>query len=114
MGEHDIEKDPEQLAELPDEEQEHGGGGRFNRRLLVTVSAIAVVVGMVAVEGIRSAGVKATSAATQQPADDGANAARDKAEVEELAAGGRRPQVAPSPAVPAPVMIIPKQAAGPG
>ena len=43
---------------------------------------------MVAVEGIRSAGVKATSVSAQQPADDGADAARDKAEVEELAAGG--------------------------
>ena len=53
----------------------------------MTVSVVAVVVGMVAVEGIRSAGVKATSVATQQPADDGANAARDKAEVEDLAAG---------------------------
>ena len=55
----------------------------------MTVSVVAVVVGMVAVEGIRSAGVKATSVATQQPADDGADAARDKAEVEDLAAGGQ-------------------------
>jgi type IV secretion system protein VirB10 len=109
MADHDIEKDPKAAADLADEEQEHGGGGRFNRRLLMTVSAVAVVVGMVAVEGIRSAGVKATSVATQQPADDGANAARDKAEVEDLAAGARRPQVAPSPAVPAPVMIIPSR-----
>ena len=37
--------DPEQAAELADEEQEHWGGGRFNRRLLVMVSAFAVVVG---------------------------------------------------------------------
>ena len=114
MADHDIEKDPQPAAELADEEQEHGGGGRFNRRLLMMVSAFAVVVGVVAVEGIRSAGVKTTSVGTQQPADDGADAARDKAEVEELAAGGRRPQAAPSPAVPAPVMINSEQAADPG
>jgi type IV secretory pathway VirB10-like protein len=109
MADQDVKKDPKPTDELADEEQEHGGGGRFNRRLLMTFGVLAVVVAVVAVEGIRSAGVKGTSVATQQPADDGADAARDKAEVEELAAGGRRPQAAPSPAVPATVMTIPSQ-----
>jgi type IV secretory pathway VirB10-like protein len=109
MADQELKKDPKLAAELADEEHDHTGGGRFNRRLLMTFSVFAVVVGIAAVEGIRSAGVKATSVATPQPADDGADAARDKAEVEELAAGGRRPQAAPSPALPATVMTIPSR-----
>jgi type IV secretory pathway VirB10-like protein len=109
MADQEIERNPKLAAELADEEHDHAGGGRFNRRLLMTVSVLAVVVGVVAVEGIRSAGVKGTSVATPPAADDGADAARDKAEVEELAAGGRRPQAAPSPALPATVMTIPSR-----
>jgi type IV secretory pathway VirB10-like protein len=109
MADQEIERDPKLAAELADEEHDHAGGGRFNRRLLISVSVFAVVVGIAAVEGIRSAGMKATSVAAQQPADDGADSARDKAEVEELAAGGRRPQAAPSPAVPATVMTMPSR-----
>jgi len=56
-----------QGAAVPDEEQEHGGGERFNRRLLVIAGVFAVVVGVIAGEGIRSAGVKATGAGTQPP-----------------------------------------------
>jgi type IV secretory pathway VirB10-like protein len=109
MADQELEKDSKPATELADEEQEHGGGGRFNRRLLMAVSIFAVVVGVAAVEGIRSAGMKTTSVATQPPSDDGADAARDKAEVEELAAGGRRVQAMASPAAPAPVMIIPSR-----
>src|SRR5260370_7842948 len=102
MAEQEPKKDPKPAAELADEAQDHGGGGRFNRRLLMSVSVFAVVVGIAAVEGIRSAGIKATSVATQQPADAGADAARDKAEGEQLAAGGARPPPAPRPPPPPP------------
>ena len=76
--------------------REHEGGPRFSRRVLIMVSVGAVVLGVVTAEGIRSAGVKTTSAATQ-PVDDGAAAARNQAEVEDLAAGSRAP-VMPSAA----------------
>jgi type IV secretory pathway VirB10-like protein len=82
---------------------EHEGGARFNRKLLILVSVGAVVVGVVAGEGIRSWGVKATSATTQT-ADEGA-AARNQAEVEDLAAGGRLP--AARNETPAAVMPMP-------
>src|SRR5260370_7754340 len=100
MAEQEPKKDPKPAAELADEAQDHGGGGRFNRRLLMSVSVFAVVVGIAAVEGIRSAGVKATSVAAQHPADDGADPSRDKAEVAELAPGATPPQAAPNPPLP--------------
>ncbi len=65
----------------------------------------AMVVGIALVEGvIRSAAVK-TTAASSQPADVTNDAARDQAEVEDLAAGATRASVAPSSTV-APVMTI--------
>src|SRR5260370_20459995 len=70
----------------PERKEEHPGGGRFNRLLLILIVAIAMTVGVVAAQGIRSAGAPAQSVGTQ-PADDGADSARNKAEVEELAAG---------------------------
>jgi hypothetical protein len=51
-----------QGAAASDEDNEHSGGERFNRRLLVIAGVFAVVVGVIAGEGIRSAGVKTTSA----------------------------------------------------
>jgi hypothetical protein len=71
--------------------EEHPGGGRFNRLLLVVVIGVAMVVGAVAIEGIRSAGVSAPSTRTQA-ADDGADVARNKAEIDALAAGTTRPK----------------------
>ena len=73
-----------QGAAAPDEEQEHLGGERFNRRLLVIAGVFAVVVGVIAGEGIRSAGVKTTSAGTQPPTDNTVDDERHKAEVAEL------------------------------
>jgi hypothetical protein len=54
MADQELEKDSKPATELADEEQEHGGGGRFNRRLLMAVSIFAVVGGVAAVEGNRS------------------------------------------------------------
>ena len=45
MADQEIERNPKLAAELADEEHDHAGGGRFNRRLLMTVSVLAVVVG---------------------------------------------------------------------
>jgi type IV secretory pathway VirB10-like protein len=103
-----AEQEDKRQAVNPDDadDLEHPGGGRFSRLLLVVVVGIAAIAGVAGVEGIRSAGV--TAQATGKQASDGsADAARDKAEVEDLAARGRRPAAAPGPAMPAPVVTLP-------
>ncbi len=90
---HDV-RGNEELHEL-DGHEEHPGGGRFNRLLVFVVAGIAMIVGVVVVQGIRSAGVTTPSSATQAT-DSGADTARNKAEVDDLAAGAVRPK---SPAV---------------
>jgi len=100
--------EPRLAAEITEEEPEHHGGGRFNRRLLVMGGVFAMVVGVVLVEGvIRSASVK-PPAASSQPTDGSDDAARNKAEVDELAAGATHGPTAPSPAV-APVLPMASQ-----
>ena len=99
---HDV-RGNEELHEL-DGHEEHPGGGRFNRLLVFVVAGISMIVGVVVVQGIRSAGVTAPSSATQAT-DSGADAARNKAEVDDLAAGAVRPK---SPAV-----VIPPAASMP-
>src|SRR5229473_2961875 len=86
---HDV-RGNEELHEL-DGHEEHPGGGRFNRLLVFVVAGIAMMVGVVVVQGIRSAGVTAPGSATQAT-DSGADAARNKVEVDELAAGAVRPK----------------------
>src|ERR1700679_870207 len=73
-------------AAVPDEEQEHGGGERFNRRFLALVGVFAVAVGVIAGEVIRSAGGRTTSAGTHPPSDNPVDDERHKAEVAELGA----------------------------
>jgi type IV secretory pathway VirB10-like protein len=85
-----------QGAAALDEDQEHLGGERFNRRLLVIAGVFAVVVGVIAGEGIRSAGVKTTSAGTQPPTDNTVDDERHKAEVAELGAGTTTPMAMPT------------------
>src|SRR5216683_699488 len=99
---HDV-RGNEELHEL-DGHEEHPGGGRFNRLLVFVVAGISMIVGVVVVQGIRSAGVTAPSSGTQAT-DSGADAARNKVEVDELAAGAVRPK---SPAV-----VIPPAASMP-
>ena len=85
----------------PDDEQESQGGGRFNRSLLVVAAVVLMTVGVFAVEGIRSAGVTAQKATAQPAGEEAGQAARDKAEVEELKARAARaaaPTVAAAPA----------------
>src|SRR5258708_14155412 len=78
---HDV-RGNEELHEL-DGHEEHPGGGRFNRLLVFVVAGIAMIVGAVVVQGIRSAGVIAPGSATQAT-DSGAHAARNKAELAKL------------------------------
>jgi hypothetical protein len=61
---HDV-RGNEELHEL-DGHEEHPGGGRFNRLLVFVVAGIAMIVGVVVVQGIRSAGVTTPSSATQE------------------------------------------------
>ena len=65
-------------AAAPDEEHEHSGGERFNRRLLVIAGVFAVVVGVIAGEGIRSARIETTNAGTQPPTDNTVDAERQR------------------------------------
>src|SRR5260370_2312154 len=91
---HDAGSTEDGLRELDGHEGD-SGGGRFNRLLVFGGAGIAMIVGVVVVQGIRSEGVTTPSSATQAT-DSGADAARNKAEVDELAAGAPRPK---SPAV---------------
>src|SRR5260370_36643319 len=86
---HDV-RGNEELHEL-DGHEEHPGGGRFNRLVGFVVAGVAVIVGVVVVQGIRSAGVTPPSSATQET-DSGADTARNKAGVDDLAAGAERPK----------------------
>src|SRR5260370_30740347 len=97
---HDAGSTEDGLREL-DGHEEHPGGGRFNRLLVFVVAGIAMIVGVVVVQGIRSAGVTTPSSATQAT-DSGADAARNKAEVDELAAGAPRPKSPAAGGPPAP------------
>jgi type IV secretory pathway VirB10-like protein len=103
MAEQEL-KTPGQGADAPTEEQEHSGGERFNRRLLVIAGVFAVVVGVIAGEGIRSAGVRTTSAGTQPLTDNTVDAERHKAEVAELATGTTKPMALPMPGA---IAVIP-------
>ena len=93
-----------QGAAALDEDHEHPGGERFNRRLLVIAGVFAVVVGVIAGEGIRSAGVKTTNAGMQPPNDNTVDDERHKAEVSELGAGVTTPMAMPTPGA---IAVIP-------
>jgi type IV secretory pathway VirB10-like protein len=103
---HEARSTEDELREH-EEHEEHPGGGRFNHLLLVVVVGIAMIVGVVAAEGIRSAGVSTPSASTQG-ADEGSDAARNKAEVDELAAGATRSTVPPAVVIPPAAPAMPR------
>lgn len=90
----------------PDDGQEHSGGGRFNRKLVYLVAGVLMTAGVVAVHGIRSAGVTAQNAGAART-DEASDAAHDKAEVEALAADAARPK-APPVVMPAPAPTLPR------
>jgi type IV secretion system protein VirB10 len=86
-------------------QEEPQGGGRFNRRLLFVFVGIAMIVGVVAIQGIRTAGVN-TPSASGSSADAGADTARNQAEVDDLAAGAAGPK-APPAEMASPVVVVP-------
>ena len=107
-GRGDLQDEPEGLLE-----QEHPGGGRFNRLILIAFAAVAIVSGVVVALGVESSG--SGQSALQKPADDPGALARNSGEVADLAAHGGRAPAAPTfvpppaviPAVQAPVQQAP-------
>lgn len=93
----------EEVRDQPSGEQqdEHHGGGRFNQRLIYVIAIVAMTAGVAGVHGIRSAAVK--TIIPPQQSDESADATRDQAKVEELAAAAVRPTPAPVLAAPVPI-----------
>lgn len=77
------------------EEQEQLGGGRFNHLLGVMFIAIAMIGGVAIALGVQSSGIRSDATVEKALNDPGAEA-RDRGEVEDLAAHGTEPHSAPS------------------
>ena len=101
-GQGDLRYEPEDLLE-----QEHSGGGRFNRLILITFAVVAIVSGVVVALGVESSGIG--QSALQKPADDPGASARDNGEIADLAANGGKRLAAPT-FVPPPAVVAPVQA----
>jgi type IV secretory pathway VirB10-like protein len=93
----------EEREEQEHEHEEHPGGGRFNRLLGVTFVGVAMLGGVVLALGVQSSGTNQDAAVHGAVEDPGA-AARDRGEIEDLAAHGMEPHPAPS-FVPSPAVI---------
>ncbi|MGH7841409.1 MAG: TrbI/VirB10 family protein [Candidatus Binataceae bacterium] len=102
-GHGDLGAEPDDLLE-----QEHPGGGRFNRLILITFAAVAIVSGVVVALGVESSGV-GQSAGMQRAGEDPGASARDNGEIADLAAHGGRPLAAPT-FVPPPALVATLQA----
>jgi len=103
------------IHEQDEQEQEHLGGGRFNRLPGVVFVAVAMLGGVLLALGVQSSGT-GQSAATQGLGDDPNSAARNSGEIADLVTHGAAPHSAPSfvPVMPvAPAMQVPVQAAVP-
>ena len=92
------------IQEQEEQEQEHLGGGRFNRLLGVVFVVVAMVGGVALALGVQSSGTSQSSA-SQKLADDPGSAARDRGEIEDLAAHGALPHAAPT-VMPIPALPI--------
>ncbi len=101
-GQGDLQEEPEGWLE-----QEHPGGGRFNRLILIAFAAVAIVSGVVVALGVESSG--SGQSALQKPTDDPGASARNNGEIADLAAHGGRPLAAPA-FVPPPVVVATVQA----
>ena len=93
------------IQEQDEQEHQHLGGGRFNRLLGVVFVAVAMLGGVALALGVQSSGI-GQSSSSQKPADDPGSAARDRAEIEDLAAHGAEPHAAPTVMPNDPVMPI--------
>jgi type IV secretory pathway VirB10-like protein len=92
----------DELDQQEEQEQQHLGGGRFNRLLGVIVVAVAMLGGIVIALGVQSSGTS-QDAAVKKAIDDAGSEARDRGEVADLAAHGAEPHPAssfpPTPAI---------------
>jgi hypothetical protein len=93
------------IQEQDELEHEHLGGGRFNRLLGVVFVTVAMLGGVALALGVQSSGIGQTSP-SQKSADDPSSAARDRGEIEDLAAHGAEPHAAPTVMPTEPVMPI--------
>jgi type IV secretory pathway VirB10-like protein len=87
-----------------EEYEQHPGGGRFNRLLGVTFVGVAMLGGVLLALGVQSSGTN-QDAAAQRATDDPGAAARNRGEIEDLAAHGMEHDPAPS-FVPTPAVIV--------
>ena len=93
------------LVHEPEEEaQEQLGGGRFNRWLGITVIAVAMVGGTVLALGVERSGTS-QFAASGKTVEDPNSEARNRGEVEDLAAHGITPHAAPTVAAEPPMPL---------
>lgn len=83
-----------------EDEQERQGGVRLNRRALIVAAGVLMIAAIFVVQGIRSAGVTPQKPEAQHVNDEAGQAARDKAEMEELKARAMRAAATPSVTVP--------------
>jgi type IV secretory pathway VirB10-like protein len=102
-GQGDLRDEPEGLLE-----QEHPGGGRFNRLILITFAVVAIVSGVVVALGVESSGI-GQSAGVQKAGEDPGASARDNGEIADLAANGGKRLAAPT-FVPPPAVVATVQA----
>ena len=96
------------IQEQDEQEEEHLGGGRFNRLLGIVFVAVAMVGGVALALGVQSSG-SSQSSASQRSVDDPGSAARDRGEIEDLAAHGGGPHAAPTVMPIEPVLPISQQ-----
>lgn len=78
-----------------EQEQEYAGGGRFNRLLGIVFIGVAMVGGVAIALGVQSSGT-GSDAAVQKALDDPGAAARNRGEVEDLAAQATKHRSMPS------------------
>ena len=83
------------IQDQEEQEQEHPGGGRFNRLLGIVFIAVAMIGGVAIALGVQSSGT-GSDAAVRKALDDPGAAVRNRGEVEDLAAHGAAPHSAPS------------------
>ena len=92
----------EPIQDQDEQEQEHAGGGRFNRLLGIVFIGVAMVGGVAIALGVQSSGAR-SDATVEKTVDDPSAAARNRGEVEDLAAHGAErhsvPRYAATPAI---------------
>jgi type IV secretory pathway VirB10-like protein len=93
------------IQDQDEQEQEYLGGGRFNRLLGVLFVAVAMLGGVALALGVKSSG-SGQSSASQKSVGDPGSAARDRGEIEDLAAHGAEAHAAPTVMPTEPVMPI--------